>query len=220
MIYQVASRIVLGMTLVLSAAATFADEQAQAAVPQVNVGDSWTYRYSDVWKNQPGSLNRMEVTAVTDTEILVDIKRAATGVLLVQQRFSHEMNPINRGKMHFTPAFGRYAFPLTPGKTWTLDATAKNEDAGKRWRYQVNGKVANWEKITVPAGEFDALKIEVVAFYQGEGVGLTSGNGQLKETIWYAPAVNNFVRLEYQDTNWQGVIFNRDLWELTAYKRK
>jgi hypothetical protein len=220
-VHRRAPRLILGLTLVLSGSGAFAaGEHAPIAAPAVTVGDSWTYRYTDVWKNQPGSLNRIEVTAVTDTDILVDIKRAATGALLSQQRFSHEMNPIDRGKMHFAPAFGRYSFPLAPGKEWMLDATGKNEAAGKRWRYQFKGKVLNWEKITVPAGDFDVLKIELVAFYQGEEVGRMGGSGQLKETVWFAPAVNNFVRLEYRDTNWQGTIFNRDMWELTAYTRK
>lgn len=76
------------------------------------------------------------------------------------------------------------------------------------------------EKITVAAGEFDAMRVEVVSYYQGEEVGSRGGSGQSKETIWYAPAVNNFVKLEYQDTNWQGTIYNRDKWELTAFTRK
>jgi hypothetical protein len=77
-----------------------------------------------------------------------------------------------------------------------------------------------WEKITVPAGEFDAMKVELTAFYQGEEVGTNGGSGQLKETLWFAPAVNNFVKLEYQDSDWQGRIFNRDMWELTTFARK
>lgn len=197
-----------------------ASPQSPVAAPSIAVGDSWTYQYTDVWKHQPGNLNRMEVTAVNDSGILVDVKRAATGALVSHQRFSREMNPIDRGNMHFEPAFGRYAFPLETGKEWSSEATGRNSAAGKRWRYQFKGKALGWEKIKVPAGEFDAMKIEVAAFYQGEEVGSNGGSGQLKETLWFAPAVNNFIKLEYQDSDWQGRIFNRDMWELTAYTKR
>lgn len=99
--------------------------------------------------------------------------------------------------MHFAPYYARYAFPLVPGKTWTVDATGENPAAGKRWRYQFNGKALGWDKVTVAAGEFDTIKIEVIAYDQGEEVGSRGGSGQSKEVIWFAPAVNGFVKLEY-----------------------
>lgn len=207
--------------LVVAAAAGAAEPvTASAPAPTVAVGDSWTYQYTDVWKHTPGNLNRTEVTAVDATGIQVDVKRPATGAVLSHYRYTPEMNPIDRGKMHFAPYYARFAFPLAPGKAWTVDATGDNPAVGKRWRYQVNGKAIGWEKITVPAGEFDAIKVEVVSYYQGEEVGTRGGSGQSKETAWYAPAVNNFVKLEYQDTNWQGTIFNRDQWELTTFSHK
>lgn len=191
-----------------------------APAPSVSVGDSWTYQYTDVWKHLPGNVNRLEVTAVDATGIAVDIKRAATGAVISHQRFSNEMNPVDRGKMHFSPYYPRYAFPLVPGKAWTVDATGENSAAGKRWRYQFKGKALGREKVTVPAGEFDTIKIEVIGYYQGEEAGGRGGSGQSKEVIWFAPSVNNFVKLEYQDTNWQGAIFNRDIWELKAFSKK
>ena len=206
------------LSLSLLAAAAGAAEPASA--PTISVGDSWTYQYNDLWKHTPGNLNRTEVTAVDASGIQVDIKRASTGAVLSHYRYTPDMNPIDRGKMHFAPHYARFDFPLAPGKTWTVDATGDNAAAGKRWRYQINGKAIGWEKITVPAGEFDVIRVEVVAYYQGAETGSRGGSGRSKETAWYAPAVNNFVKLEYQDTNWEGAIFNRDEWELTAFSRK
>jgi hypothetical protein len=209
----------LPLLLLTTAAHAAQPESLAAPAPTVAVGDSWTYQYTDVWKHTPGNLNRTQVTAVDAAGIQVDIKRAATGAVLAHYRYSAEMNPVDRGKMHFAPYYARYAFPLVPGKAWKVDATGDNPAAGKRWRYQINGKALGWEKITVPAGEFDVIKLEVVSYYQGEETGSRGGSGQSKETVWYAPAVNNFVKLEYQDTDWQGSIFNRDQWELTTFSR-
>ena len=214
------SRIVVVLGLLVSGLAAAADGHAPIAAPVVAVGDSWTYQYTDVWKNQPGNLNRLEVTAINERGIEVDVKRAASGALVLHQLFSRDMNPIERGKMHFAPSFTRYAFPLEAGKEWRSEVTGDNAAAGKRWRYQIKGKALGWEKVRVQAGEFETMKIVVTAFYQGREVGTNGGSGNLIETLWYSPAVHNFVKLEYQDTDWTGKIFNRDAWELTAYVNK
>ena len=193
---------------------------APVAAPEVVVGDSWTYQYTDVWKHQPGNVNRIDVTGVDADGFLVDVRRAAGNALVARQRFSRELNPVDRGKMHFAPSFGRYAFPLEPGKEWTTNSTAENADAGKRWRYQVNGKAVGWETVKVAAGEFDAIKVEVVAYYTIDMVNSRSGSGRSKETVWYAPSVKNFVKMEYEDTDGAGRTFNRDEWELTAFVKK
>lgn len=86
--------------------------------------------------------------------------------------------------------------------------------------YKFEGKALGWEKIKVLAGEFEVLKIEVTAYYQGRKVGSNGGSGKLTETLWYAPVVKNFVKLEYEDTDLRGRPYSRDLWELTAYENK
>lgn len=69
--------------MILLATAAQAEAAAPAvAAPVVGVGDSWTYQYTDIWKHLPGNLNRLEVTAVDNTGIHIDIKRAATGALI------------------------------------------------------------------------------------------------------------------------------------------
>jgi hypothetical protein len=107
-----------------------------------------------------------------------------------------------------------------PGKEWSSDIVGDNPKAGKHWRYRIKGKVLNWEKVKVPAGEFDALKVVVDALYNGEETNSNGGSGHLTETIWFVPELNNFVKLDYHDTDWQGRIFNRDSWELMSYVHK
>ena len=211
----------LAALYVISIPAWAASEMhAPVAAPEVAVGDSWTYQYTDVWKHQPGNVNRIDVTGIDADGFLVDVRRAAGNALVARQRYSREFNPIDRGKMHFAPSFGRYAFPLEPGKEWTTNSTAENQDAGKRWRYQVNGKAVGWETVKVAAGEFDAIKVEAVAYYTIDMVNSRSGSGRSKETVWYAPSVKNFVKMEYEDTDGAGRTFNRDEWELTAFVKK
>lgn len=208
------------LCFILPCALAQAGSRESVSSPAPVVGDSWTYQYTDVWKGVKGNTNRMEVTAVDENGIHVDVKRAASGALISTQLFSPQMNPVDRGAMHFAPSFARYAFPLAPGKEWNSDVTGNNPKQGKNWRYQIKGKVLDWEKVKVPAGEFDALKIVVEATYSAQDTFTKNGSGQLTETVWFVPELNNFVKLDYRDTDWQGRIYNRDSWELTSYVRK
>jgi len=59
---------------------------------------------------------------------------------------------------------------------------------------QVYGRVAGWEHITVPAGEFDALRIERASYLDDEE--FWRWGTRAYQTDWYAPAVGRFVRHE------------------------
>lgn len=208
----------IAICLVLAGPLALAEARLPAPPPTPAVGDSWTYQYSDVRKGVKGNLNRIEVTSIDNAGVHVDVRRADGGAPPTQQLFSSEMNPIDRGAMHFAPSFARFAFPLAPGKEWQSDVVGDNQKLGKQLRYTIKGKVLDWEKIKVPAGEFDALKVVVDAAYRDAGVD-NDGNGKLTETIWFVPEINNFVKLDYRETDKQGRIANRDSWELTSYVR-
>jgi hypothetical protein len=206
------------LCFILPCALAQAGNHESVSAPAPAVGDSWTYQYTDVWKGAKGNINRMEVASIDEAGVHVAIKRAASGSLISTQLFSPEMNPIDRGGMHFAPSFARYAFPLTPGKEWHSEVVGDNSKAGKQWRYQIKGKVMDWEKVRVPAGEFEALKIVVDADYGAADSGTPGGH--LTETVWFVPALNHYVKLEYQDSDAQGRLYSRDSWELTAYTHK
>ena len=71
-------------------------------------------------------------------------------------------------------------FEVRPGKTWKLEYKFGSDPNS------LEGKAIGWETITVPAGTYEALKIEV---------SLTSGlKTGFKYTLWYAPAANNFIK--------------------------
>ncbi|WP_432380552.1 hypothetical protein [Duganella sp. P38] len=203
------------LCFILPCAVARAGSPDPVPAPALAVGDAWTYQYTDVWKGAKGNINRMEVAAIDAAGVHMAIKRAASGALISTQLFSPDMNPIDRGGMHFAPSFARYAFPLAPGKEWTSEVIGENAKAGKQWRYQIKGKVLDWEKVRVPAGEFEALKIVVEARYGAADSG--APGGQLTETVWFVPALKHYVKLEYQDSDAQGRLYSRDSWELTAY---
>ena len=64
------------------------------------------------------------------------------------------------------------------GKKWTARYRVKGKD-GKEWSTQYDFKIVGKEKITLPAGEFDAFKIE--------GKGSNTLGALLQINYWIAP---------------------------------
>ena len=73
--------------------------------------------------------------------------------------------------------------------------TATDPADGRRFPLTVDGTVLGWERVRVPAGEFDALKIERVVFLRILGIRRPRPERN-RETEWYAPAVKQAVRRE------------------------
>lgn len=117
----------------------------------------------------------------------------------------------------YSPNSGIYAFPLTVGKTWEAKANFATS-TGRTGSYKLDAKVVGWEKVKVPAGEFDTLKITESGFYQSANeAGTRTGTGRMQITIWYAPAVGGMVKTQYEDTNWGGSLYNKYTLELLGY---
>ena len=58
------------------------------------------------------------------------------------------------------------------------------------------GQYVGWEKVTVPAGTFDTLRLEEEGECRGTGADAAINKTTTKS--WYAPSVNKYVRTESQ----------------------
>ena len=81
---------------------------------------------------------------------------------------------------------------------------------------KLSGKVVGWESVTVPAGTFRALRIELRGTYVADVSG-SIVTGTIEDTLWYSPEVRNAVRAEYKDTYGPGTVYNHDIHELVRY---
>ena len=87
-------------------------------------------------------------------------------------------------EVSYTPDLGTLSFPLKKGKSWTNHWTWKAGDySGEGTTY---GKAVAWETVTVPAGTFSALRVDVS--YRSVV--------PIDSTCWYAPEVNGFVKCD------------------------
>ena len=94
----------------------------------------------------------------------------------------------------FAPPYVAYALPLDTGKSWSVRVNATNPVTGQRNSVRVDGDVVGAERITVPAGSFDTLKIRRNV-YAGDR-GTFTLETTIYETEWYAPALGRAVRME------------------------
>jgi hypothetical protein len=103
----------------------------------------------------------------------------------------------------FAQPYAAYALPLDAGKSWSVRVSATNPATGRRNSVRIDGDVVGSERITVPAGAFDTIKIKR-RVYAGDWGSFTLETN-IYETEWYAPALGRAVRSEskseYIDTS-------------------
>lgn len=101
-------------------------------------------------------------------------------------------------------------FPLAVGKQWkfTDDYELTVEQVPGRGNF--SAKVVGYGKVRVPAGEFDAFKLEA------KGKWVTGGTtGEASWTYWYAPAARAIVKIEQR---WYKNVSSRRTWELVEFR--
>lgn len=211
-------RLLLAVVLLLPAAVL--GQTSSAPRPEIKVGDSWTYTRFDKTTKQITGTFVNTVAKIEGGEITMESRSASGQGGGGSNVFTPEWHVRKLGGREFTPAIPEYAFPLEVGKSWAGKYTAPSPRGDSIVDYELKGKVVGVESVTVPAGTFDAMKIELETFwvYKGAfgrvGGGLTTGS--FNQTIWYAPKAKRFVKMDVD--NYSAISQERVLWELTELK--
>jgi hypothetical protein len=181
------------------------------ARPELKVGDSWTYHIVNrpVW-HSPGTTEE-EVTQ-TVIRLLSDGYRIRT-IRSDANRVSQmtlDGNPRDRAAADRDwREFKRVQWPLEPGRTWKFEFEQADASTPSVW----TARVEEWAEITVPAGRFRAIKVELTR----ESLGASTSTA--RQTLWYAPEVKRFVRWESQ-TRAKALVTGDVYWELVRYDVK
>lgn len=202
--------IIVFAAIVLAAVNVFA---LDADKPDVHVGDRWSWQHTNGLANEKDFTIIEDVVEVSDNEIRT--RRRVKGKYEIGiTTYSREWNPIDVGDAQYTPNLKAYTFPLAVGKKWKGDADKRLLFRGKHGRFYLDGEVVAFEKITVPAGTFDAYKINLVLNAHGTDEDVNIGN--TVETIWYAPSVKRYVKLENIFKR-DGRVRSKDIYELLEF---
>jgi hypothetical protein len=136
------------------------------------------------------------------------------------------------------------AFPLRAGKTWDITYTEHNPDrVHTRETWSSHFKVVGYENVEVPAGKFNAIKIEAEGDWSAEfaptnrvlqaansmasgttvvssvqRTGLVEASGHLYKAFWYVPETGRWVKSVEEYYSSGGVRNEQYTSELESYK--
>ncbi|MFZ5555713.1 MAG: hypothetical protein ACOZDY_03145 [Pseudomonadota bacterium] len=193
---------VLALSLGAVSCATPGSGPSQVEAPAIRTGDSWTYEVRIGYSDDLKATLRYQVVGSSGDALQFSVSGEPK---TTTQSYTREWNPLTGAvladrKVDFPQAYPRFSFPLGPGKTWVKEAAAVDPAGGRRMSVKVHARVSGWERIKVPAGEFNALRIDR-QIYVGDYEWWRSESTVL-ETDWYAPEVKAVVKRETRFEYW------------------
>ena len=175
---------------------------ATCCASAATVGDTWVYRVINGFNGETAGHVRHEISpASTANGVVVEVTpdNRALGLPRTEmltpdgQWLRHPLD--NHGlatEYEFTPALP--AVSPAQGKSWSVRVKARAAGADYARSVRIDGEVLRGERIRVPAGEFDTLKIRRI-IYPGDA-GDFKTETRIDEIDWFAPALGRSVRTE------------------------
>jgi hypothetical protein len=209
--------LIIGISIALAAQHNSAHAQAGASAEAVKApvycdGDSWRILQTEFMKTGAFNVKVAHTARGGNTSFnhTLEGETAKVGARLEVRNAAG--NRIQLGDVKYTPDSQAYQFPLTVGKSWAVDYSFLDDAASAypsggykpptiQSRRHGTATVVAYEKITTPAGTFDAYRIvQQGTLTQPSTQGGTSPtfDSQYRETNWYAPAAKLSIKYEYQ----------------------
>ena len=179
----------LAFSVLFGSAAAAQDTIKSAEVPTIKVGDRWKYEQSDRRTGVKESELDRHVTAVTATQI-EGTENDSKLIMTLDLSVMESSTSVVSGEAK------ALSFPLEIGKKWSYKTSFASKTNGNKGRWELEAAVVAIERVKVPAGEFDAFKVEYKGFWNNDS---TRRNGRLVLSNWYAPSARCVVKTEYED---------------------
>lgn len=180
--------LIIGLCPLLAAA-------QEAPQPDIKVGDRWTYQLLDNLTGEIKGSATLTIFEVTDTEIHQKVQIKTKAPINRVEYLDRQLNTIDNGVYQWKPSTSFFRFPLTIGKEWSQQYESVAISHESKTRHNISAKVVAFEKVKVPAGEFDAFKIE----YTIRSISTSDADradSYTKTVRWYSPGVKQVVKQE------------------------
>ena len=219
---------------------------APAPQPATKAGDAWTYRTTKEIGTNGWTQTRDEftVTRVTSTSIYYTSHEAGSSQPARDVVGGVDWSRVRNVNGKEIVVNQPMAFPLTAGKTWTIEYREDHPNKAHRFEeWKSIYTVVGMEKVTVPAGTFDAIKVEAEGHWRAElepsntvvqGAQSTAGatsmqtearkveaepvEGRTYKALWYVPAQRRWVKSVEEYYGGNGVRNERYTSELESSK--
>jgi hypothetical protein len=174
--------------------------------PDYRVGDRWVYHVVDGYRAKIIWDETHEITAIGPDGITVTV--TARGSTFNVDRVEKWSKPgvVSQGAVYedetdrFDPALIRYQFPLVPGERWNQRMIDLDKPPAPYGGITRHVSVGGYQKITTPAGTFDAIGLRVIMQMDDET--FWRYPTECNYLVWYAPAVGASVR-EEKTSQWR-----------------
>jgi hypothetical protein len=157
----------------------------KADVPDVKVGDRWQfvvyYTVPSTKPNQYWVIKSVTAAGIEGTE---------NGEPLI---LTKDLNVLeSSSRKNSNPK--ALDFPLEVGKRWQYVSDWVFKPKGSKGTAVVDVAVIGYEKVVVPAGEFEAFKLAAKESLSGTSPINSQFAGETTRTYWYAPVVRAIVK--------------------------
>jgi hypothetical protein len=194
---RVAATAMLSAVCVLHAASAAAASSAVAA-PDLKVGDRWVYHAVDGYRTKMVWDETHEVTAIGPDGITVTVTTKGLARDTTRTEIWSAPGVVRSGAIYesetdrFDPPLIRYQYPMSVGTSWSQRVRNLDKPPDPYGPISYRATVRGQEKVTTPAGTFDALRISYVIQLDDES--LAQYPTQCEYTFWYAASVGAAVR--------------------------
>ena len=183
------------LALLLAAIPILSAGQSDARIvkPEIRVGDSWTYRSTNVFA--PGTHDIENRVSFTDAKVILVVTTSKGDGKEADSSWTPEWNTVtSHSGLMYRPNSGVLRFPLHIGD--------KHEVKYEMLRPRTNMAesattglvtVVGWETVDVPAGKFRAIKVELDTMVRPSD-GSRAYRRQV--TYWYVPDVRRWVKFQ------------------------
>jgi hypothetical protein len=186
-------------------------------------GDSWTYRYVDGWRKD--SPQTVVVRVVESDEARVTDRMSMRGGRGADERtLEGKVQASERALgsdvrvIELLPYLqGLLQDGIKPGQEISLADLALGGQT-----YRIRARLVGQEKLTVPAGTFEASKLEVLGQRMSHWQGSPGGDSRIPKTfshtVWFVPEVRRVVKAEHKSIASTGSRVEDDTLELLSYE--
>lgn len=207
-------QLAIAAILLAAAPASYAQLSFPLQLPDSRIGEVARYKSTDLWNNKQLRTSDIELVDVTADQFVVRVSSSDSTAPRTAY-FTRQWQPCRTLQgADKAVCTGSLKFPLQIGDKYSYGKLPWPNGQGTM---SANCEAVAEDKITVPAGSFDAVRIECSGYWN-RVFGGTFG-GRTKEVVWYAPAATRMVKYEYTSYDSAGKLDVRELTELLELKR-
>lgn len=172
---------------------------------RVRIGDRYSYREVDNFTDLEVRKYTLAVSQITDIEVIYGKGNFVTD--LIGNWIKMNDGRVFSGAQYFVPD---YAI----GKRWTSRHRVTS-GKGNVYDTEYDFKVVARESKTVPAGTFDAFRVEGTGWTQGP-----TGSIQLQSHYWVTPDVRRFIAANFWQKHAKGKVLENKRLELVSFAQR